>query len=74
MWTAASLHSREQNSTVMNNLFRRDIDGIHRQIEDIFDRYHLQESNDIKVTVPSYEALLTPQQLELKNGVDQLQS
>ena len=58
----------------MNNLFRRDIDGIHRQIEDMLDRYHLQESNDIKVTVPSYEALLTPQQLELKNGVDQLQA
>ena len=75
LWTAASLHSRKQNLTAMNNLFRRDIDGIDRQIEDILDRYHLQEPNDIKVTVPRYEAPLTPEQLEgLKNGVDPLQA
>lgn len=75
LWTAASLHSRQENSTAMNNLFRRDIDGINLQMDDILERYHLQEPDDIKVVVPRYEAPLTPEQLQqLKSEINPLRT
>ena len=63
LWFAGSMESRGENSTAMNNLFRRNISETNIEIDEILAEYQLEEPNNIKVVLPRYEAPLTPQQL-----------
>ncbi|XP_066931344.1 uncharacterized protein [Clytia hemisphaerica] len=63
LWYQGSLKCYHQNSTAMNNLFRRDINEVNITVEEILDSYNLVEPDDIKVVVPRYVAPLTPTQL-----------
>ena len=58
----AGSKSRGENSTAMNNLFRRNISETNIKIDEILAEYQLEEPNNIKVVLPRYEAPLVPKQ------------
>ena len=63
LWYSGSLSSQQNDSTAMNNLFRRDLQDIEQVLENTLTQYNLVEPNDIAIVLPRYAAPLTEAQL-----------
>ena len=73
LWFTRNLQSAEQNSTAMNNLFRRNLDEINRTIATFMDTTELSEPDDIVVVLPRVARPMTNVQYDnLLQSVDVL--
>lgn len=73
LWYSANLGNSEQNSTAMNNLFRRNLTGIGQTIALYFRNNSLVEPDDITVFLPRIQRPLTNVQFErLQASIDVL--
>lgn len=62
LWYSANLGQSDNNSTVMNNLFRRDLNGVGQTIARFFRTNDLAEPNNITVVLPPIPRPLTNEQ------------
>lgn len=64
LWYAGSMSFQGQNSTAMNNLFRRQSDDVNDVINTVLREYDLEEPADITVVLPRYIPPMTDAEME----------